>query len=72
MCKIVGIDVIGVANSDHIWTLTNLDGQLLYIDSTWADPVPDEKNYCDMKFTLTHTLLFDCKFTVNNRSNFLL
>lgn len=50
LCKIVGIDVIGVANIDHIWTLANLEGELLYIDTTWGDPVPDEKNYCNMEY----------------------
>lgn len=59
LCKIVGIEVEGVSGmagintSDpelHIWTLANLDGEILYIDSTWGDPVPDRKNYCDMDY----------------------
>lgn len=59
LCKIVGIEVEGIAglaniNTDdpgnHIWTLANLDGEILYIDSTWGDPTPDTKNYCDMTY----------------------
>lgn len=54
LCKIVGIEVQGVIGSaggeSHIWTLANLDGEKVYIDSTWGDPVPDTKNYCDMTY----------------------
>lgn len=67
LCKIVGIEVegvIGVAGintddpSNHIWTLANLDGEMLYIDSTWGDPTPDTKNYCDMTyFAVTNEFL---------------
>lgn len=45
LCKIVGIDVIGVPGKSaedgvgHLWTLANLDGEKFFIDSTWGDGV---------------------------------
>ncbi len=54
LCKIVGIDVIGVHGivdpksdqPDHIWTYANLDGNKTYIDVTWGDPSPyDDETY---------------------------
>ena len=54
MCKLVGIDVVGVSGFvdgvDHIWSKAILDGKQCYIDSTFSDPVPDKKGYCDFKY----------------------
>lgn len=54
LCKIVGIEVEGVTgtvgNEGHLWTYANLDGKNVYIDTTWGDPTPDTKNYCDMRY----------------------
>lgn len=35
--------VIGVADNDHSWNLVKLDGKWYHLDTTWDDPVPDEK-----------------------------
>ncbi len=50
LCRIIGIDVIAVANVDHIWTLATLDGEKFFIDSTWGDPTPDVKNHVNMEY----------------------
>lgn len=60
MCKLVGIPevegVLGIAGDldsetvNHIWTRANLDGETLFIDSTWGDPTPDEPGYCDYSY----------------------
>lgn len=55
LCSIVGIKVegvVGMSNIDtddpglHMWTLANLDGEMLYIDSTWGDG----GNYVNMDY----------------------
>lgn len=35
--------VIGVADEDHSWNLVKLDEKWYHVDTTWDDPVPDEK-----------------------------
>ncbi len=34
----------------HIWTVAELDGKWTYIDVTFGDPVPDEKNYTNYDY----------------------
>lgn len=35
--RLEGIDCIGLSNEDHIWTVAELDGRLVHIDTTWGD-----------------------------------
>ena len=37
-------------NDDHMWNAVESDGQTLYFDATWDDPVPDEKGRLTEKF----------------------
>lgn len=59
LCKIVGIDVIGVTGhgngGKHIWTYANLDGNKVYIDVTWGDP--SEAN--DLTYDLSYFAVSD-------------
>ncbi len=56
LLKLNGIDCFGQAgvitenNTQHIWTIANLDGEKSYIDVTFGDPTPDQKNYTDYKY----------------------
>lgn len=35
--------IVGVADNDHSWNLVKLDGKWYHVDTTWDDPVPNEK-----------------------------
>lgn len=37
LLKLEGIDCTALSNSGHIWTVANLDGQQVHIDTTWGD-----------------------------------
>lgn len=56
MCDLAGIKNIGVygqvvdRDGYHIWTLASLDGEELYIDVTFGDPVVGIKNICDFTY----------------------
>lgn len=48
MCRLVGLKVQGIAGSageDHIWTLAEIDGELVHIDVTWGDREHYSPNY---------------------------
>ncbi len=47
---IIGTAGLGGNMGTHIWTRANLDGEILHIDSTWGDPVPDIEGYCDFSY----------------------
>ncbi len=54
LTNLVGIDVVGVIGDvedpdDHI-TLANLDGQEVYIDTTWGDPSSLDDNTYNLKY----------------------
>jgi len=49
MCKMVGLEVWGITGlagtstkEEHIWTLANLDGEIVHIDVTWGDSAAKE------------------------------
>ncbi len=42
--------VITETNTQHIWTIANLDGSKTYIDVTFGDPTPNVENYTDYKY----------------------
>ncbi len=42
--------VITESNTQHIWTVANLDGKQTYIDVTFGDPTPDMKNFTDYTY----------------------
>ncbi len=56
LLKLNNIDCYGQAgvitktNTQHIWTVANLDGTKSYIDVTFGDPTPDIKNYTDYSY----------------------
>lgn len=54
LCKMEGIEVYGMSGiaggGEHIWSVAVLDGQKCYIDPTFADPVPNKKDYCDFNY----------------------
>ena len=60
MCKLCGVEMLsvtGTATSDygsgeHAWSKYHSleDDIVYYIDVTWGDPVPDEKDYYDLKW----------------------
>lgn len=37
LLKLEGIDCMGLANEEHIWTVAQLDGEIYHIDTTWGD-----------------------------------
>ena len=37
LLKLEGIDCTALSNSGHIWTVAELDGQQVHIDTTWGD-----------------------------------
>lgn len=37
LLKLEGIECTALSNSGHIWTVANLDGQQVHIDTTWGD-----------------------------------
>lgn len=37
LLKLEGIDCTALSNSGHIWTVANLDGEQVHIDTTWGD-----------------------------------
>ena len=43
--KLEGIDCYALSNSSHIWTVANLDGTEVHIDTTWGDSNPASINY---------------------------
>ncbi len=42
--------VITESNTQHIWTVANLDGIPTYIDVTFGDPTPDIENFTDYTY----------------------
>jgi hypothetical protein len=55
LCKLVGIEIWGVSgivntDQEHIWSQAILDGQTVYIDTTFGDPLPDQQGACDFKY----------------------
>lgn len=54
MCKIEGIEVVGVSGTvgeiEHIWSSAVLDGKQTYIDPTFGDPIPNRDGYCDFAY----------------------
>lgn len=53
MLKMLGISaqgIVGEAGESHIWTLATLDGERVHIDSTFGDPIPDTKGYCNFDY----------------------
>ena len=43
--KLEGIDCYALSNDSHIWTVANLDGAEVHIDTTWGDSNPAAINY---------------------------
>ncbi len=56
LCKLVGIQIEGIGgyagedNENHIWSVATLDGEEVFIDTTFGDPVPDQKGVCDFRY----------------------
>lgn len=54
MLKLMGISAYGVTgkvgNVDHMWAKASLDGVMVYMDPTYADPIPDTKGYCNFYY----------------------
>lgn len=54
LCNYNGIDAIGlsdIVNGDlHMYTMLWLDGNKLFADPTFGDPVPDQLNYANMEW----------------------
>ncbi len=58
MCKMLGIRIEGVTgtaktdgmSSPHMWSVAILDGEKVYIDVTWGDPMPDRTGYCNFDY----------------------
>lgn len=54
MLKLLGINAYGVSGKvgtvDHMWSKASLDGVMVYMDPTFADPTPDTKGYCDFTY----------------------
>lgn len=51
LCKLSGVNAYAVYNDNHMWNAVVSEGQTLYYDATWDDPVPDQKgrlteNFC--------------------------
>lgn len=64
LCNAVGIECYGISGraegDSHIWNYAKLDGNWLYVDATFGDPVPDHAGYCDPAyFGLTKTELLN-------------
>lgn len=45
LLKLEGIDCYGLSNTGHIWTVANLDGTEVHIDTTWGDSNPAAIDY---------------------------
>lgn len=44
LCDYAQIDSYAVWNDEHMWNVVFCDGQQLYYDTTWDDPVPNDDN----------------------------
>lgn len=68
LCKLFGMDVVGVSGQaggdNHIWSYANLEGEWLYIDTTWGDCYVDgvtaDMSYFAVSYNkLSNTHTFD-------------
>lgn len=54
LCRSAGLDAVYIADErmNHGWNAVRLDGETLYIDCTFDDPVPDRGDYVSDDFFL--------------------
>ncbi len=43
--KLEGIRCMALSNAEHIWTVAELDGSMVHIDTTWGDSGPQPNDY---------------------------
>lgn len=46
LLKLEGIPCTAISNDTHIWTVAELDGRVVHIDTTWGD----QEGTCDLRF----------------------
>ena len=48
LLKLEGIDCTALSNDSHIWTVAELDGTQVHIDTTWGDGTTVDYGYFAM------------------------
>ena len=65
LCNLAGVRMESMTGdaggTGHAWNRINSNGTYYNVDTTWADPVPDQPNYCDEDwFWVTDKYLKTC------------